>query len=189
MEASLLLLALVPPFALGGRAQLVVGQISDALAGEDRARRPVPLLATGLVCAALTAGVMAFAGSYVAARLPAVPHLILVAGALGLAALELAWPVRVAPAREPTRSLGAIGAVLMVRQMTDAARLTIFAVAILSRDPIGVALEGGIGGAIAAALGWSLGADSLSRWTLRPLRLTLSGPLILTAFLIGLNVY
>ncbi|MEO1048460.1 MAG: hypothetical protein AAFW59_09055, partial [Pseudomonadota bacterium] len=66
MEASLLLLGLVPLFALGGRAQTIVAQISDALADEGRTRRPLPLLALSVVCAAVTAWIMAYAGSYAA---------------------------------------------------------------------------------------------------------------------------
>ncbi|MEM9086883.1 MAG: hypothetical protein AAGB23_13245 [Pseudomonadota bacterium] len=185
----LLLLALVPLFALGARAQMIVAQISDALADEGRSRRPLPLLAVSVVCAALAAWVMAFAGSYAAARLHAVTHPILVGGALGLAALELAWPVRVAPPREPTRSLGAIGAVLLVRQFGDAARLTILAAAIWTRDPMGAALAGGIGGALAAGMGWKLGAQKLAEWPLRWIRACCSVPMILAALLIGLNVY
>ncbi|MEO1048184.1 MAG: hypothetical protein AAFW59_07625, partial [Pseudomonadota bacterium] len=149
----------------------------------------LPLLALSVVCAAVTAWIMAYAGSYAAWTLPEEAHPFLIAGALGLAALELAWPVRAAPLREPTRSLGAIGAVLLVRQLGDAARLIIFAAAIWTRDPIGAALAGGIGGALAAGMGWRLGAENLARWPLRWIRLGCSVPMILAALLIGLSVY
>ncbi|MEO0690326.1 MAG: hypothetical protein AAFY51_08515 [Pseudomonadota bacterium] len=188
MATSLLLLVLAALFAFGGRAQLVVGHISDALADEDRTRRPIPLLATGVVCAALSAWIMAYAGSYATMTLPEETHPFLITGALGLAALELAWPVRAAPLREPTRSLGAIGAVLLVRQLGDAARLIIFAAAIWTRDPMGAALAGGIGGSLAAGMGWKLGAQKLAEWPLRWIRACCSVPLILAALLIGLNV-
>ena len=62
MEASLLLLVLVPLFALGGRAQVILAQISDALADKDQKRRPIPLLAAGIVCGALSASAKAYAG-------------------------------------------------------------------------------------------------------------------------------
>ena len=97
MDSFLFCLLLVAAIALGGRDQMVIAQLSDALADTSGPliRRPMPLLALGLVCAALSAAVMTYAGFTLASLLPRRAAQMLVAFALAIAAFELGWPVRV----------------------------------------------------------------------------------------------
>ncbi len=181
MDGFLLALLLVFALALGGRDQWLVAQLADAL------ERSAPLLVIGVMTATISAAVMAWVGAEFAALLPRRAAQMLVAFALGLAALELAWPVRVKPPQEPTRSLGAIAIVLLARQIGDGARFVVFALAAWANLPAATGLGGALGGAAAVALGWGVGAAGLARWPLRPLRLGLAAGLIVAALLIGLN--
>jgi putative Ca2+/H+ antiporter (TMEM165/GDT1 family) len=181
MDGFLLALVLVFILSLGGRDQWLVALWRDAL-GASRA-----LLITGAITAALAAGAMAWIGAEFAALLPRRAAQMLVAFALAIAAAELAWPVSAHPPREPTRALGAIAIVLFARQLGDAARFTIFALAAWASLPLATALGGALGGAAAIALGWSLGAQSLARWPLRAVRMALAAALLVAALFTGLS--
>jgi len=189
MDSFLFCLILVALIALGGREQRLVAQLSDALAERSGAaiRRPVPLLAVAIVCAAISAAVMTYAGFTLAAITPARAAWMLVALALAFAAVELFWPVRLKAPGEPTRSLGAIGLVLLWRQVGDAARFVIFAFAVEATYPITAFVGGALGGAAAVAMGWTLGERALSKFPLRWIRLALGACMIVAAIFIGLN--
>lgn len=181
MDVFLLTLLLVFAIAFGGRDQLVLAGLAERLG-----RSPL-LLATGLGCAAASAALMAWLGSSFAALLPYRAAQMLVAFALAAAALELALPVRLRTAAEPTRSLGAIGLVLLARQIGDAARFVVFAFAALAHYPVLSALGGALGGAAALALGWTMGAGTLARLPLPWWRRALALCAFLAAIALGLN--
>lgn len=181
MDGFLLALVLVFALALGGRDQWLVAQWSDALG------QAAPLLLTGMIAAALSAAAMAWVGAEFAALLPRRAAQMLVAFALAAAAVELAWPVKQVPPQEPTRSFGAIAIVLLARQIGDAARFAVFALAAWASLPLAAGLGGAFGGAAAVALGWAVGGAGLARWPLRGVRLALAACLIVAAVLIGLN--
>ena len=181
MDGFLLSLILVFALALGGRDQALVGQWSDALG------QSAPLLLTGIITAALSAAAMAWLGAEFAALLPRRAAQMLVAFALGAAALELAWPVKPIQPQEPTRSLGAIAIVLLARQIGDAARFAVFALAAWASLPVAAGLGGALGGAAAVTLGWAVGGAGLARWPLRALRWGLAACLFVAAVFIGLN--
>lgn len=181
MDGFLLSLLLVFALALGGRDQWLVAHWVAALG------KSLPLLLIGIITAALSAGLMAWVGAEFAALLPRRAAQMLIAFALAIAAFELAWPVRVEAPREPTRSLGAIGIVLLARQMGDGARFAVFALAAWASLPMTAALGGALGGAGAIALGWAVGASDLSRWPLRTVRRVLAGCLFVAGLFIGLN--
>ncbi len=181
MDSFLLALLLVFALSLGGRDQWLVAQWSDALG------RSVPLLVVGMVCAGLSAALLAWLGEGFAVRLPPRAGQMLVAFALAIAGVELAWPVKRTEPREPTRSLGAIGIVLAARQVGDAGRFAVFALAAWAHLPATAALGGAIGGAGAIALGWSVGAANLARWPLVLLRRSLAAGLIVAALFIALT--
>jgi len=181
VASFLLALLLVFALALGGRDQWLVARWADALG------RSAPLLLVGIVSAALTAALMAWAGSALAGLLPPRAQWMLVAFALAIAAAELAFPVSIAAPREPTRSLGAIGLVLAARQVGDAARFAVLALAAATSLPAAAALGGMLGGGAGIALGWSLGAQGLARWPLGWVRRGLALCLVLAALFIGLN--
>lgn len=181
MDGFLLALLLVFALALGGRDQVMVAQWSDAL-GQSMA-----LLAVGIVCACLSAAAMAWVGAEFAAFLPRRAAQMLVAFALAAAALELAWPGKAKSPQEPTRSLGAIAIVLLARQIGDAARFAVFALAAWASLPFTAGLGGAVGGAAAVTLGWAVGANSLARWPLRAVRMALAAGLMIAALFIGMN--
>ncbi|MEO1731216.1 MAG: hypothetical protein AAFR64_10800 [Pseudomonadota bacterium] len=189
MDSFLFCLVLVCAIALGGREQMLVAQLSDGLADHSGAliRRPIPLLALGLVCCVISAGVMAYAGMTMADILPERAAHMLVAFALAIAAFELAWPVKLKPVAEPTRSTAAIGAVLLWRQLGDAARFVIFAFAAEATYPLTAFIGGALGGAAALTIGWISGREALSRLPLRWARLAMAAALIVAAIFIGLN--
>ena len=181
MDAFLLALILTFAIALGGRDQLIVAQFSAEL------ERTAPLLVTGVFCGVLSAAIMAYAGASMAAILPRQAAEMLVAFALAIAAFELAWRVKLKPMKEPTRSYIAIGAVLFARQIGDAARFVIFALAAWSVYPTTAAMGGALGGAGAVALGWSLGLPRMQQFPLRIARFIFATCLFLAALVIGLN--
>lgn len=181
MDAFLLALILTFVIALGGRDQLIVARFSTEL------ERTAPLLATGVFCAVLSAAIMAYVGAGMAAILPRQAAEMLVAFALGLAAIELVWPVKTKPMKEPTRSYVAIGAVLFARQIGDSARFVVFALAAWSVYPTTAAIGGALGGAAAVALGWSLGLPRIQQFPLRLARLGFATCLFVAALVIGLN--
>jgi putative Ca2+/H+ antiporter (TMEM165/GDT1 family) len=181
MDTFLFTMLLVFAIALGGRDQLLVAILSDRLG------RSGQLLALAAVCAALSAALMAWAGAGLAAILPRRAADMLVAFALVAAAFELAWPARVRQPAEPTRSLGAIGIILLARQVGDAARFVVFAFAAQAVYPLVSALGGTLGGIGAIGLGWFAGDEALARFPLRALRLALAAGLFVAALFIGLN--
>lgn len=181
MDSFLFCLILTFAIALGGREQLIIAQFSESL------ERSLPLLVTGAFCALLSAAVMAYAGSTMAAILPQRAADMLIAFALAIAAFELGWRVKVKPMKEPTRSFIAIGAVLLFRQIGDAARFAIFAFAAAATLPATALIGGAIGGIAAVGLGWSVGLDRLQKLPLRAYRGGLALCLMCAALFIGLN--
>ncbi|MBD3775119.1 MAG: hypothetical protein IE921_16240, partial [Rhodobacteraceae bacterium] len=107
MPSFLFSFALVLLASVGSREQLLVGALARRLKGVGM------LLSAGALAAILSAAFMAWAGAAMAALLPAAAKPMLVAFALGAAALELAWPARPPSPAEPTRSAGAIFLVLL----------------------------------------------------------------------------
>lgn len=164
MNGFLLSLLLVFALATGGRDQWMVARWADSLGRSTR------LLALAIVCASFSAAAMAWVGAEFAALLPRRAGQMLVAFALAMAAFELALPVRFIQPKEPTRSLAALGLVLVARQIGDGARFAVFALAAWSEWPILAGIGGALGGAAAVAFGWAAGGEALARWPLRPLR-------------------
>lgn len=181
MDGFLLALLLVAALATGGRDQAMVAQWASTLG------RSTQLLVLAVICAGVSAGFMAWIGAELASLLPRRAAQMLVAFALMIAAAEMALPVRLSTPKEPTRSLAALGIVLLARQIGDAARFAVFALAAWSVWPVTAGLGGALGGAVAAVFGWSAGAEALARWPLRPLRIALAVGLGLAALFTGID--
>ncbi len=181
MDSFLFTLLLVFAIALGGRDQLIIAQFSSQLG------RTGGLLVWGAFTATLAAAVMAYAGSTMAAILPERAEAMLVAFALAIAGFELLWPVKLKPMKEPTRSYVAIGVVVLARQIGDAARFVIFALAAQAVYPVWTMVGGAMGGIAAIALGWALGETLSAKFPLRVVRAVLAICLIIAALFIGLN--
>ena len=166
---------------VGARDQALIAGLS-----ERQGARPAVLL-IGLVCAVLSSAAAGWAGQISAPLLVPAARTWLVAMATGLAALEMLF---LRPARkpaEPTNSLGAFAAVLLAQQLTDAARLLIFALAAASSVPPLAALGGGIGSAVTLITGWSAGA-ALGAWRLGRARRWLGGALLLVTIWLTLGL-
>ena len=176
------LLALVAVFAvsLGGRDQLLVARLADRLG------RSGGLLATGAVASSVSAIAMAAAGLTMALVLPPAAADMLVAFALVFAAIELAWQFRSRLPEEPTASLFATFLVLVIRQLGDAARFCVFALAAGGSAWL-VAGGGAMGGTAALALGIVMGTE-LSAWPLRAVRFALAAVLFVAGIALALAV-
>ena len=143
----------------GARDQLLVARLAHRHSGQQHSRpsgRPAVLL-VALIAALGTAAAAGWAGSVLAPLLVPRARILLVAMALGLAALEL---IIIRPRRkpeEPTESLGAFAIVLVAQQLTDAARLLIFVMAASSAVPHLASVGGMLGSAVTVAVGWLAG--------------------------------
>lgn len=181
MDSFLIALVVVFLTSTGGRDQLLVARLSESL-GQSGA-----LLAVVMALCAATAAIMAYAGASIAAMLPGPAQQMLIAMALAIAAVELFWPVKIKQPVEPTRSLGAIALVLGARQIGDAARFAIFALAAATVLAPLAGLGGALGGAGSLYLGWSLGKSLERGLPLRMIRLTLGCVAMLVAIVIAVH--
>ncbi len=113
------------------------------------------LLVTALVLAGLTCAAAAYLANEVLRSLPPPARGILAAIVLAFAGLEsLILSPRKEP-REPTHSLGALGIVLLACQVTDAARFTLFGIAVGTGAPLAAGLGGGLAGLVLVAVPWA----------------------------------
>lgn len=176
--AFLLALAAVFAVSLGGRDQLLVAHLAERLGGAAR------LLAIGAFASTASAMAMAFAGLALALVLPGPAADMLVAIALLVAAVELAWQRDPRLPDEPTRSLFALLVVLLARQVGDAARFCVFAFAAGGSAWL-AGIGGAVGGTASLALGAVMGAE-IARWPLRGVRLCLAAGLAVAAVWLGL---
>lgn len=167
--------------SIGSRDQLLVAQLSRRLG------RSNGLLMTGWLVAIVTACIMAWAGQAAAQILPGEGKTMLVAIAMVLAGVELAWPNRIKAVKEPTRSLGAIALVLFSRQLGDAGRFLTFAIAAATGAPVLAGIGGALGGGAAVTVGWLMAAELDKERPLRAVRLALAGIVLLAGIVIGLS--
>ena len=133
---------------LGARDQVLVAD----LAARQGPRPAVLLLA--VLAAGASAAAAGWAGAITAPLLIPRARIMLVALVLGLAALELLFVRPRGIAKEPTHSLGAFAVALLAQQLTDAARLLVFALAAASAVPQLAGLGGAVGGGLSVLGGW-----------------------------------
>ncbi|RDC60719.1 hypothetical protein HME9302_01934 [Alteripontixanthobacter maritimus] len=172
-------------FSTGARDQIIVARLSETLG--SKARPAVPLLLIACIVSAGTAAIMTAAGASIAAILPSAAKTMLVALALLLAAGELLWPNRMATPEEPTRSVAAIGAVLFLRQLTDAARFAIFALAAATGVPWLAGFGGALGAMLALTAAWWMAGEWEALLPLRLIRVALGVVTGVLAIVIGLS--
>lgn len=147
MLALLLALLLVQLAGIGARDQLTVAHLV-ARTGQ----RPALLLVA--ICTGALASLLA--GMAARSSAPEFNHqlrLLVAAIALAIGGLEsiVIGPPKMA--REPTHSLGAAAIVLFAHQITDAARMLVFAMALATSTRYAV-LGAAFGGGTALAIGW-----------------------------------
>ena len=168
---------------VAGLAHLPSGQQGGP--GDGRAEARPAVLLVALITALGTAAAAGWAGFTLAPLLVPRARVLLVAMALGLAALELLF---IRPGRkpdEPTASLGAFAIVLVAQQLTDAARLLVFVMAASSAVPQLAAAGGMLGGAATVTAGW-LAGPGLAQLPLVRIRRGLGLLLAAAAFWIAL---
>lgn len=148
----------MPAFYLSFLAVLLAGiagrdqQTVAGLALRQGARPGVLIVGLGVV--ALTSFLAGWGATVILAELPPPGRNIFAAMALGLAGLEsLAIAPRRVP-REPTLSLGALGFVLLFRQLTDAPRFLMVGMGVAMAAPEGAAFGGLFSGALLIAIAW-----------------------------------
>ena len=181
MTGFILTLVAVLLSGLGARDQLTMASLTRNLGP-----RPAALIVGILVCCA-TAFFAGYAAVLIAPLLTAPARLFLAALALGLAGIEalLLSPGR--DARESTHSLGALFAVLMANQLTDAARFLIFGVALAADARMPAVLGGALGGMLLLTAAWA--APEAFTWQrLRWIRRALGLLMLILAVWLGLHV-
>ena len=150
--------ARVPAFFFAFVAAMVLGmgardQLTLAALTARQGQRPAALL-IALGCA-VAATLLAAAASLGALALPAGVRQMVLVLALALAGVELLLARKPPVPREPTASLAAMGIVILAHQLTDATRLLVFALALVTQAPWVAAAGGAVGSACALALGWN----------------------------------
>lgn len=180
MSSFLFGFVLVLLVSIGARDQLLVAR----MAGQTG----LGVLLAGCAAAVVSAAAMAWGGERVASLLAPSASLMLVALALGAAAIELAWPIKGADPKEPTHSIFAAFLVLLARQLGDAGRFVIFALAAWTAHPWLAAAGGALGGIAALTLGWIMGKQLEDLVPLRSVRLALAAVVGVAAVIIGLTI-
>lgn len=167
--------------ATGGRDQRMAANLSERLGASTG------LLVSLWIVSAASAAVAAAIGAGMAQLFPPGGKLMFVALALLLGAIELAWPVLWKEPEEPTRSLFAIAFVIASRQLLDAARFIVVALAAATGAPVLAAIGGAVGGGAAVTLGWALGDAMTRNLPLRAIRRGIAVLLLAAAVWIGLS--
>lgn len=164
MPAFYLTLIAVLLAGIGARDQVTVAALSVR-----QGQRPAVLI-VALLSAAATGVFAAWAASVVLVELPPPARTIFAAIALGMAGLESLVLVPRRDPREPTQSLGALLLVLVMHQVTDAARFLVFGMGVGFAAPIASGVAGVLGGCLLAAFAWfwpHLLDTPAARWTRR----------------------
>ena len=181
MSAFLFAFVAVLVTSFGGRDQLLIAGFTHRLG------RHFGVLVMSYAISIATAFAMAWAGMYIAQLLPDNAKMMLVAIAMFLAAIELVWPITVRTAKEPTRSLGAIGLILIFRQWGDASRFLVFAIAAALATPLWAGAGGAFGGIAALTLAWLLAEPLRFPLLSKPYRQALGVIIGLVSIAIGLS--
>lgn len=180
MDAALIAFLACIATSTGGRAVQTLGALAQALG------RSPALLVTAIASGLAATAVMALLGAELSGTVIGQPRGWIIAGALLLAAVELAVPVRLVRLKEPTQSLGAAALVLFARQLADAPRWCVFAVAAALADPLPALAGGGLASTAMAALAWRWpGKFSPGRKLLYFMRMMLGATLLVAALLIA----
>ncbi|MXP24455.1 hypothetical protein GRI39_00120 [Altererythrobacter indicus] len=164
--------------SLVGREPILVARLSERL-GQGPG-----LLALIWVCSALSAATAAWAAQTIAPMLVPAAKQIFVAAALGLAGLDTLLRRQRRLPVEPTRSLGAIGAVLLFGQLTGSASFLILALTVLTGGPYLPFLGGTLGSAGILTLAWLAGEYWEKRLPLRVFQYVAGGLFLLAGIVV-----
>lgn len=166
---------------LGGRSARLTAAMAEALG------QGAGLLAAGWLGAIATSAAAAWAGALLAPEMAPAAKAMFVALALALAAIELLVARDRAVPIEPTRSLGAITLVLVVGQLTDAARFFVLALAVATGAPVLAAAGGALGSGAVLSAAWAMGGEWSVRLPVRAIRLGVGALFGLAATVVALS--
>ena len=175
MPAFFLSLLAAVMLTAGARDQRLMANLSD------QSGNSLMVLMVGWMVTTLVAAFAAVAAMLLAPMLAPNARLMFLAIALLLAAFELCWMREDKPAQEPTQSLFAIAAVLTWRQGSDGARFVLLGIAVLTGDPLLVALGGAFGGAAALSFAWSAAENYTGLLPWRSIRIAMAIILMILA--------
>ena len=179
MDAALITFAACLLMSFCGRAHLTIGMMAISLG------RSAGLLLVAVAASLFATAVVVLAGQQVAVNFNGeVLQWIIVVALIGGAA-ELVFPFDRPRADEPTRSLGAIGIVLFLRQIFDAPRLCLFASAAALPSADHAVIGGGGAAARASFLAWFFADCQIGERFRYVVRLSLAVIVLLLALLIG----
>ena len=133
---------------IGARDQRLMGHLSAGAVNR------YPLLVVAIIMGVITSAVAGWSAHELAPELKRETRLLLAGIALGVAGLESLLMPAPKPPKEPTLSLGAAALVFFAHQITDAARLMIFALAVSVGTKFAVA-GGVLGGSFALMMGFA----------------------------------
>ncbi|GGY91538.1 hypothetical protein [Novosphingobium colocasiae] len=167
---------------LGSRDQMTMAALSA------RRGRDPGLLLVAVLAAVLTAGFAAYAAQVILTELPAPARAIFAGIALGMAGLESLVLVPRRDLEEPTHSLFATFLVLLIHQVTDAARFMIFGVAVGTNAVVPAGIGGVIGGVVLAAVAWGW-PHLFARPALRVARRLVGAVLLMVAIGLALSEF
>jgi putative Ca2+/H+ antiporter (TMEM165/GDT1 family) len=168
---------------MAGREQLRLARLASVLGVRTG------LLVAVIVSSAVTSGIAAWAGRWLATVLADSARVPLAAIALLLAASQLAV-LRARPApKEPTWSFGAVLIVLLLAQICDATRLLVLALVLQTGDAVAVALGGALGSGLALIASCLAGAKWELRMPHRALSCGVAAVLLTAALLMASPIY
>lgn len=158
----------------GARDQTLMARLAAAQGSR------VSALAVALAVCCATAAFAAWAGSAIAPMISIEARLLFAWLALVIAGVEMLAIVPGKAPTEPTRSLGAMGLVLIAYQLSDAARFMTFAAAVMTGAAIPAGIGGAVGGAITVAAAW-LAPAQFAKPRIRPWRRLAGAALLVLA--------
>jgi hypothetical protein len=140
---------------IGARDQVTMAGLTAKLGAR------LSLLLIAIATAIAASAFAAWGAASITGMFPGRARMLLAAMALGLAGAEALVLRAPKPLKEPTRSLGAAGIVMLAHQLTDSVRFLVFAIAMATMAPIPAAVGGAAGSAAALTAGWLAGDDLL----------------------------
>lgn len=180
----------MPAFYLTLVAMLLAGigardQATLAGLALRQGQRPA-VLVVAITTATLAALAAAYAAGFMLTQLPPPARTFFAAIAIGLAGLESLLLGAPRTPREPTHSLGALALVLLVQQLTDAARFVVFGMGVGLAGPWAAGAAGVLGGIALVAFAWAR-PDLLGTPAARWVRRGVGGVLVLAALTMVLS--
>lgn len=182
MPALYLTLLVVMLAGFGARDQVTVAALVRANG------RAWGILIVAAFCAIVSATVAAFIARTMLVELPAPARAMFAGLALAFAGFESLVLSPKSDPKEPTHSLFALLMVLLIHQLTDAARFLAFGLGVGMAAPVASGIGAAIGGVASMALAWGR-PELLERQAARIVRRLIGAILLLVALYMALRQF